>query len=241
MQRIAFRFVLAALAAGAACSAAMAQTTPPDLRDLVGARAPAGEAALTSRGFASVGGQTGDDRRWTNWWNARRSACVTVATQNGRFVAITATPAPDCRPQRPTTLPGPVGPPVPNGPRPTTLPGPIGPAVNSGRTEDIRFDRGSSSATRRGSVRGYDTMTYVVDLRAGDHLSVLLQTSNRSAYFNITAPRSDRALFNGSIGGARYQGRVVMGGRYRIMVYLMRNAARRDETARYTLDVGSRR
>ena len=227
MRRSATALTLTTLLAFAPLAPALAQVTPSDVRDLVGARGSSGESELASRGYVDVGGQTGDDRKWTYWWNERRGVCLSVATVNGRYDSIVATPAPDCR--RPA--PG----------RPTTLPGPVGGPVANGRTEEIRFDRGASSATRRDAVKGYETVTYLLDVRAGQSISVSLQSSNRSGYFNVTAPRADQALFNGSNSGERYRGRAMTSGRYKIEVYLMRNAARRGETMRYTLDVGVNR
>jgi hypothetical protein len=227
MRRLAATLTLTALLAFAPLASATAQDTPSDVRDLVGARAAGGETQLQARGYVNVGGQTGDDRKWTYWWNERRGACLSVATMNGRYDSIISIPAPDCR------RPGPG--------RPTTLPGPLGGPVANGRSEDIRFDRGASSATRRGVVRGYETMTYVLDVRAGQAISVSLQSSNRSGYFNVTAPRSDRAVFNGSTSGNRWRGRAATNGRYKIEIYLMRNAARRGKQLRYTLDVGVNR
>jgi hypothetical protein len=84
----------------------------------VGARAAGAETALRSRGYENVGGQTGDDRVWTVWWNERRRTCITVSTVNGRYDAITVSPAPDCRRAEASTLPQP----VPVGPRPVPLP-----------------------------------------------------------------------------------------------------------------------
>lgn len=224
MRRTATTLALAAFSASLTLTPATAQTTPSDVRDLVGARASSGEGVLASRGYVDVGGDTGGDRKWTYWWNERRGVCLSVATVNGRYDSIVATPAPDCRRGRPTTLPGPVGGPVANGP-----------------SEDIRFERGAASATRRGAIKGYETRTYFLDVRAGQPVTVSLQSSNRSGYFNITAPRADQALFNGSTSGARYQGRAAVSGRYKIEVYLMRNAARRGEAMRYTLTVSARR
>jgi hypothetical protein len=237
MRHSATAFTLTALLALAPLAPAMAQNTPSDVRDLVGVRGSSGEGELASRGYVNVGGQTGDDRKWTYWWNERRGVCLSVATVNGRYDSIVATPAPDCRRQGPGNGHGP-GP----GPgRPTTLPGPVGGPVANGRTEEIRFDRGASSASRRGAVTGYETVTYLLDVRAGQTISVSLQSANRSGYFNVTAPRSNQALFNGSTSGNRWRGRAATSGRYKIEVYLMRNAARRGETMRYTLDVGVRR
>lgn len=224
MRRSATTLTLTMLLAFAPLASATAQDTPSDVRDLVGARAAGGETQLQARGYVNVGGQAGDDRKWTYWWNERRGACLSVATMNGRYDSIVSTPAPDCR------RPGPG--------RPTTLPGPVGGPVANGRTEDIRFDRGASSATRRGVVRGYETMTYTLDVRAGQSINVSLQSANRSGYFNVTAPRSDQAVFNGSTSGNRWRGRAATSGRYKIEIYLMRNAARRGEQLRYTLDVG---
>jgi hypothetical protein len=82
-------------------------------------------------------------------------------------------------------------------------------------------------------------MTYLVDLRAGQPLAVTLQTSNPSSYFNVTAPGANQALFIGSTSGPRYQGRAAVSGRYKIDIYLMRNAARRGESTRYTLNVSA--
>lgn len=229
-------FALAMIAPGLA----QAQSTPADMRDLIGARGSSGEQELTRRGYVNVGGQTGSDRVWTNWWNARRNVCLTVVTMNGRYDSIVSGPVQDCQAGRPSTLPGPVGGPV--GPeRPTTLPGPVGGPVSSGRTETIRFDRGASSATRRSAITGYETATYLIDIRAGQRLTVDFQPSNRSASFNITAPGASEALFNGSINGNRYAGRVPATGTYRIEVYLARNAARRGENARFSLGVGATR
>jgi hypothetical protein len=92
-------FLLASILAGATLLAgqAVAQVTPSDVRDLVGARGSSGESELASRGYVNVGGQTGDDRKWTYWWNDRRGVCLSVATVNGRYDSIVSTPAPDCQ------------------------------------------------------------------------------------------------------------------------------------------------
>lgn len=79
-----------------AASAAQAQVTPSDVRDLVGARAAGGESELAARGYVNVGGRTGDDRKWTSWWNEKRGVCLSVATVNGRYDSIVSAPAPDC-------------------------------------------------------------------------------------------------------------------------------------------------
>lgn len=76
---------------------AAAQVTPTDVRDLIGARAAGGESELASRGYVNVGGRTGDDRKWTYWWNDRRGVCLSVSTVGGRYDGIVSAPAADCR------------------------------------------------------------------------------------------------------------------------------------------------
>lgn len=88
---------LAAMGGALMATQAAAQATPPDVRDLVGARAPGAESQLMARGYVNVGGQTGDDRKWTYWWNADKGVCLSVATMQGRYDSIVSTPAPDCR------------------------------------------------------------------------------------------------------------------------------------------------
>jgi len=83
-----------ALACGAG---AIAQSTPNDMRDLIGARAGQAEGQFSVRGYTQVSTQTGDDRKWTTWWNANRRSCITVATVNGRYESIVSVPEPDCR------------------------------------------------------------------------------------------------------------------------------------------------
>ena len=83
-------------AAIVAISSSVQAQTPNDLRDLIGARASGAETAIQSRGYAFVKTQTGDDRKYSYWWNARSRQCVTVATMDGRYASITSTPAPDC-------------------------------------------------------------------------------------------------------------------------------------------------
>jgi len=105
------------------------------------------------------------------------------------------------------------------------------------KSERVQFPRGASTATVRGTVRGYETVDYIVGARAGQSMSVSLNTSSTSAYFNVLPPRSQEAVFNGSIAGSRFDRRLQDTGDYRVRVYLMRNAARRGERAVYGLTV----
>jgi hypothetical protein len=103
----------------------------------------------------------------------------------------------------------------------------------------IQFAKGASSKVIKASIRGDQSKLYTINVRAGQKMTVKLVTNNRSSYFNITAPGAEQALFIGSSEGNGYSGIVPSSGDYQIDVYLMRNAARRNETANYTLTVGA--
>ena len=106
------------------------------------------------------------------------------------------------------------------------------------RTETIKFAAGASEASVSGLVKGYDSVDYLVSAEAGQTMVVGMTTDNASSYFNILAPgESDVAFYVGSTGGNNYSGSLPLSGEYKVRVYLMRNAARRNETANYTLDV----
>ena len=102
----------------------------------------------------------------------------------------------------------------------------------------VAFAKGTSSATLNGSIKGDEDHNYVVDARAGQTLTVDFKPTNASAYFNVTAPGADSAMFIGSTLGNRFSGPLTVSGRHVVQVYLMRNAARRNETANYTLTIG---
>lgn len=69
------------------------------------------------------------------------------------------------------------------------------------QTETVRFAPGSSGTTISGRITGYESVRYVVGVSAGQRMSVQLDTSNASNYFNVTGPGADAALYNGSIDG----------------------------------------
>jgi len=102
LRRLQLASCLIAVTWAAAPLVATAQNA--GLSDLVGARAGQAEGELQRRGYVNTGGTKADDRSYTNWWNASRQQCVTIAVMDGRYASITATPAPDCR-QRATATP----------------------------------------------------------------------------------------------------------------------------------------
>jgi len=110
-------------------------------------------------------------------------------------------------------------------------------ALAQERSARVEFGRGQSSTVIRGTVRGYDGANYRINVRGGQRLAVTMDSSNSSNYFNILGPGGGEALFNGSISGDFADIIVPGSGDYVVQVYLMRNAARRNEQARFTLRI----
>jgi len=115
---------------------------------------------------------------------------------------------------------------------------PLVSAQPSIREQPIQFKKGESGATLKGSIKGDQTVDYTLRASAGQSMIVSFKPSNPSAYFNVMPPGSDTALFVGSTSGNRFEATLPADGVYTIRVYLMRNAARRNESVNYTLEVG---
>lgn len=112
-------------------------------------------------------------------------------------------------------------------------------AADSVESRSIHFAKGASAATVKGSLKGYKVVDYKLRAKAGQSMNVKLKTSNLSNYFNVLPPgSSDVAIFFGSTSGNEWSGTLQDDGEYAVRVYLMRNAARRNETANYILTVG---
>ena len=106
-------------------------------------------------------------------------------------------------------------------------------------TRPIHFAKGASSATAKGTIKGDQIVDYTVRARAGQTMSVKLDTRHGANYFNVLPPGSnDVGIFAGSTGGNEWSGVLPADGEYKLRVYLMRSAARRNESASYTLTVG---
>ena len=109
------------------------------------------------------------------------------------------------------------------------------PVKAADREEQVRFASGATSAQRTDTIRGYDGIDYVLGAEAGQTMSVNFNPDNPSCYFNITPPGSRTAIFNGSITGNQFAQELPSTGEYTVQVYLMRNAARRNETCTYDI------
>lgn len=102
----------------------------------------------------------------------------------------------------------------------------------------VKFAKGTSSASLSGTIKGGADLDHTLDARAGQTLTVRLQSPNPSLYFNLNPPGSaNAAMVIGTLQGGQAKVTLPTDGTYVVRVYLMRNAARRHEQARYTLDV----
>jgi hypothetical protein len=108
------------------------------------------------------------------------------------------------------------------------------------RQERVTFAKGASSATITGQLKGDVTIDYLVRASAGQTLAVTIKASNLANYFNVLPPGSaDVAMYIGQTSGETYSGMLPADGDYTIRVYLMRSAARRNESSSYTLTVSA--
>ena len=106
------------------------------------------------------------------------------------------------------------------------------------RSERVQFHKGANSATIEAQIKGYETVDYVLGAKQGQSMNVSMATDNGANYFNIIAPgETDVAMFVGSTSGNQYEGRLPASGDYKVRVYMMRSAARRDEVAKYRLEM----
>jgi hypothetical protein len=114
------------------------------------------------------------------------------------------------------------------------------------REAPVRFDAGSRISVIEDKITGFQSVSYSIGLEAGRRLSVTLRSSNTATYFKVYAPGrgpGDQALANSGMTSDlisdlnRFASVVETSGTYTISVYMMRSAARRSETANYSLTI----
>jgi hypothetical protein len=104
------------------------------------------------------------------------------------------------------------------------------------RTEAVHFKAGASSATISSSIKGDDGVKYTLGARAGQIMSVTFSANNGACYFNLLPPGSIEAIHIGSTAGNEFAGTLGADGTYTAQVYLMRSAARRNETCKFSIN-----
>lgn len=113
-------------------------------------------------------------------------------------------------------------------------------AAGDRRQEEVHFNKGESSATITGKIKGRESVDYKLWAAAGQTLAVQFKPTSPSAYFNVLPPGSDDvAMFVGATSGAQVERILPTDGIYTLRVYLMRSAARRNEASDYKLTVSA--
>lgn len=109
-------------------------------------------------------------------------------------------------------------------------------------TVPVSFAKGSSSATMKGNLGGYDSVNYTLSARAGQTMTVKIAGS-ANANFNVfkpgDVPGNATALGSGSVG-ANWSGALPATGKYTVQVFQMRASARRGEQVPFTVTFGIR-
>ncbi|WP_198173869.1 g-type lysozyme inhibitor [Lysobacter soli] len=114
-------------------------------------------------------------------------------------------------------------------------------AADKVTTVPVKFAKGASSATMKGSFAGYDSVHYTLDARAGQTMTVTLAGSS-NANFNVFAPGDapGTATALGSNADRGWTGKLPKTGTYTVQVYQMRASARRGEKVPYTITLSIR-
>lgn len=112
-------------------------------------------------------------------------------------------------------------------------------AADPVRRVQVELVQGAPLQQFSGKIQGYQTVEYSVALPSGGALSIHLNSANTSLYFNVGLEGAQEALFVGSRDGDRYRVTAAQAGTYKVSVYLMRNAARRKQTASYVLEAAA--
>jgi hypothetical protein len=105
-------------------------------------------------------------------------------------------------------------------------------------SQRVAFPAGAASTALKGQLKGDQTVDYILRAGAGQTMTVELKGSNLQNYFNVIAAGTDTALFIGSSSGNSFRGLLPSDGDVRVRVYLMRPAARRQESSSYSLRIG---
>jgi hypothetical protein len=105
------------------------------------------------------------------------------------------------------------------------------------RVERITLAAGLTTATINGRIKGDDGVSYVVGATQGQKMSVSFTPENPSCHFNVLPPGSEQALHDGTNGGNVFSGTLPVSGDYATHVYLVQDAAQRDEVCDYSIKI----
>jgi hypothetical protein len=108
-------------------------------------------------------------------------------------------------------------------------------ALAADKTVQVTFAGGQTSKAIKSTIKGDHGVNYMLTVGAGQVMQVLFAPGNPSCYMNVYEPGADSAVHIGSTVGNEFAANPTKAGAYKIQVYLMRNAARRNETCKYSI------
>jgi hypothetical protein len=111
-----------------------------------------------------------------------------------------------------------------------------GSSFSQQKAERVKFLKGTSSATVKGIINGYDYKDYLIKANADQAMSLRLKSNNSSNYFVVFTP--EEGADNLANESTEWTGYLPMTGDYKIRVFLMRSEARRKgASAAFTLTI----
>ena len=99
----------------------------------------------------------------------------------------------------------------------------------------VKFAKGATSANLKGTITGYKYIDYIIAAKSGQTMSVNLKTSNPASGFYMYY--SDLKEVDETSGVTEITRNVDVDDNYIIRVIMPRSAARRKESATFTLNV----
>lgn len=110
------------------------------------------------------------------------------------------------------------------------------------RTIPVRFAKGTSSKSFNGVVKNYDLIEYTIRARAGQTMTVRLESDLPSNVFQVDKPKPRdstdyKPMHDSNFDGNNYRGRLPVSGNYYINVLIFGEDARQHRAAHYRLTI----
>lgn len=117
------------------------------------------------------------------------------------------------------------------------LAGTLDVAMADAPPKPVKFAPGATSTNLKGAVKGYATARYTLEAKNGQAMQMLFKPSNRFCYFTVAKKGASGFVHDGTMDGNEFSRNLPTDESYGIDIFLMRNAARRNETCRYDLSI----
>jgi hypothetical protein len=102
--------------------------------------------------------------------------------------------------------------------------------------KQVEFAKGANSITLKGKITGRESLDYRLTAKAGQTMTVTLESATPSQCFNVLSPGGD-ALHVGLRDGSTFTSKLPANGDYTIRLYLMGNARDTGATVAHTLKI----